>query len=100
MYFVHSYRAVPEAANRDWVLATGSYGEEFVAAVNKGNVYASQFHPEKSGKSGLQLLRNFVTSDSVAEPSQLPLPSDGVASTCILPVIPFTCTVQCMQHCC
>lgn len=72
MYFVHSFRAVPEASNNDWVLATGSYGEDFVAVVNKGNVYASQFHPEKSGKVGLQLLQNFVSADSIPEPSQLP----------------------------
>ncbi len=42
MYFVHSYRAVPDARNDDYVLATCEYGGEFVAAVNKGNVYATQ----------------------------------------------------------
>ena len=42
MYFVHSYRAVPDARNEDCVLATCEYGGEFVAAVNKGNVYATQ----------------------------------------------------------
>ena len=42
MYFVHSYRAVPDARNHDYVLATCDYGGEFVAAVNKGNVYATQ----------------------------------------------------------
>ena len=42
MYFVHSYRAVPDARNEDYVLATCEYGGEFVAAVNKGNVYATQ----------------------------------------------------------
>ena len=60
VYFVHSFRAVPEPANSDWVLATSRYGEDFVAAVRSGNVHATQFHPEKSGEVGLGVLRNFV----------------------------------------
>ncbi|BBN11847.1 imidazole glycerol-phosphate synthase subunit HisH [Marchantia polymorpha subsp. ruderalis] len=60
VYFVHSYRAVPSEANNDWVLATSNYGGEFVAAVKKGNVHAVQFHPEKSGVVGLDILRRFL----------------------------------------
>lgn len=77
MYFVHSFRAVPQPENSDWVLATGGYGEDFVAAVNKGNVYASQFHPEKSGQAGLQLLQNFVAPDRASEPPPAPPSPDG-----------------------
>jgi len=60
LYFVHSYRATPSPENKDWVLATCDYGEPFVAAVGKGNVYACQFHPEKSGFAGLDILEGFL----------------------------------------
>ena len=43
---------LPLLQNADWVLATSEYGGEFVAAVQKGNVSATQFHPEKSGATG------------------------------------------------
>ncbi|KTG10717.1 imidazole glycerol phosphate synthase subunit HisH [Haloprofundus marisrubri] len=59
-YFVHSYYAVPE--NDEAVVATTDYGVEFPAVVanEAGNVFGTQFHPEKSGETGLQILRNFV----------------------------------------
>jgi imidazole glycerol-phosphate synthase subunit HisH len=58
-YFVHSYAAGP--AGDGETLAT--HGETtFVAAVERGPLAATQFHPEKSGDAGLQLLRNWVTS--------------------------------------
>jgi imidazole glycerol-phosphate synthase len=61
VYFVNSYRATPSEANSGWTLATSSYGGgDFVAAVGRGNVYATQFHPEKSGGAGLDILRNFL----------------------------------------
>jgi glutamine amidotransferase len=56
MYFVHSY--APEIT--DHVVATCDYGGPVVAAAEKDNVWAVQFHPEKSGDSGMVLLRNFV----------------------------------------
>lgn len=57
-YFVHSYCV---QANQPEVIAgTCHYGIEFTAAIARDNVFASQFHPEKSHTSGLQLLRNFV----------------------------------------
>ncbi len=65
-YFVHSYRAMADGANRDWVLTTTDYGEEFVSAVQKGNVVACQFHPEKSGANGLNFLKNFLAAESLA----------------------------------
>jgi glutamine amidotransferase/cyclase len=60
VYFVHSYRATPTESNADWVLATSEYGGDFVAAVQKGQVCAAQFHPEKSGAAGLDILRCFL----------------------------------------
>jgi imidazole glycerol-phosphate synthase subunit HisH len=56
VYFVHSY--APDAS--DDVVATCDYGGSVVAAVARRNVWATQFHPEKSGATGLQILRNFV----------------------------------------
>lgn len=66
-YFVHSYAA------REWLLTDTSplpeprvtwseYGEPFVAAVENGSLWATQFHPEKSGDAGAQLLKNWVTT--------------------------------------
>jgi len=57
-YFVHSYHVVPE--DEDVVLSRTDYGYPFVSAVQKGNIIATQFHPEKSGKSGLLVLKNFM----------------------------------------
>ena len=51
---------MPTPANEDWVLSTTSYGEDFVSAVLKGNAMACQFHPEKSGATGLRILRSFL----------------------------------------
>jgi glutamine amidotransferase len=57
-YFVHSY--APEPAG-DPVAAVCDYGGRFAAAVEYGNLFGTQFHPEKSGAAGLALLGNFVT---------------------------------------
>lgn len=57
LYFVHSYAA--EVA--EFTTATCDYGTRFSAAVRRDNVHATQFHPEKSGASGLRLLANFVS---------------------------------------
>ena len=56
VYFVHSYYA--EGCD-DSLLATAEYGKELTAAVAKGNIYGCQFHPEKSGKVGLDILKAF-----------------------------------------
>jgi glutamine amidotransferase len=58
VYFVHSYYPSPEDSTV--VIATSDYGYSFCCAVQKGNVHATQFHPEKSGAAGLQILRNFM----------------------------------------
>jgi glutamine amidotransferase/cyclase len=61
LYFVHSFRAVPSAENAAWVLATTDYGgQRFVSAVQRGNVFATQCHPEKSGQAGLRIFTAFL----------------------------------------
>lgn len=55
VYYINSY-----AANKENALATSFYGKEFAAIVADGNVFGTQFHPEKSGLVGLQILKNFV----------------------------------------
>jgi len=62
-YFVHSYHVVVE--DDGVVLTTTDYGCEFVSSIQKGNLIATQFHPEKSGRAGLGILKNFI--DPAAE---------------------------------
>jgi glutamine amidotransferase len=57
-YFVHSYHAVP--ADPSVLAATAHHGIEITAAIRKDNVFACQFHPEKSQHTGLALLKNFI----------------------------------------
>jgi glutamine amidotransferase len=59
-YFVHSYHAAPN--DEETVIATTEHGIEFPAIIanEAGNVFGTQFHPEKSGETGLRILRNFV----------------------------------------
>jgi imidazole glycerol-phosphate synthase subunit HisH len=57
-YFVHSF--YPQPTDDSIVAAQTEYGETFASAIWRANVYATQFHPEKSQKVGLQLLKNFV----------------------------------------
>lgn len=56
-YYVHSYYAQPK--DERMVICTADYGLEFVSGINKENLYAFQFHPEKSSSYGLRILRNF-----------------------------------------
>ena len=57
-YFVHSYH-VQCRSSLD-IISSSSYGIDFVSAIRKGNIYATQFHPEKSHKFGLRLMSNFL----------------------------------------
>jgi glutamine amidotransferase len=59
-YFVHSYYVQP--IDRSVIVATTEHGVEVTAAVAKDNLFATQFHPEKSGTKGLKILENFVRS--------------------------------------
>jgi len=60
-YFVHSYHV--QAVNKDQVKGHGHYGVDFAAAMAQDNVFAVQFHPEKSHNAGLALLKNFLSWD-------------------------------------
>ena len=57
-YFVNSYSFKTE--NPEEIVATTTYGIEFPSIVNKGNIFGTQFHPEKSSKAGIQILKNFI----------------------------------------
>jgi len=57
-YFAHSYYCEP--ANRDCVTGVCTYGQSFAVSVAQSNLFACQFHPEKSARDGLQLLKNFA----------------------------------------
>ena len=60
-YFVHSYILAPDSSEN--ILGLTSYGgHEFCSIMKKGNIYASQFHPEKSGEVGLKIIKNFIDS--------------------------------------
>ena len=72
VYFVHSFRATPSPETEGCIAATSDYGGPFVAALQRGNLCATQFHPEKSGAAGLDVLRSFLDgqrAEPVAEPS-------------------------------
>jgi imidazole glycerol-phosphate synthase subunit HisH len=58
VYFVHSYYAAP--ADTSIIALETTYGDTFASAVARGNLLATQFHPEKSQRAGLQMLKNFV----------------------------------------
>ncbi|HEO72375.1 MAG TPA: imidazole glycerol phosphate synthase subunit HisH, partial [Candidatus Hydrogenedentes bacterium] len=57
-YFAHSYYV--ECDNEDAVLCTTHYGHDFVSGIALGNIYGTQFHPEKSHANGLRVVRNFI----------------------------------------
>ena len=68
-YFVHSYHVAPEDASV--VLTTTDYGYTYTSSIQKGNIIATQFHPEKSGKAGLTVLKNFLFGgDKKVRPKQ------------------------------
>ena len=59
MYFVHSYEFIPE--NKNVISATTDYSSNIVCSVEKENIFGTQFHPEKSDKTGLKIINNFIS---------------------------------------
>lgn len=60
-YFVHSYYL--NGADESDVASTTEYGVKIECAIERGNMFATQFHPEKSGSAGLQVLKNFIAAE-------------------------------------
>jgi glutamine amidotransferase len=60
VYFVHSYRILPGIKNEDIVVASSKYGDNIPAVIEKGNIFGTQFHPEKSGNIGADIMKNFL----------------------------------------
>ena len=58
MYFVHSYEFIPD--DKSVISATTDYSSNIVCSIEKGNIFGTQFHPEKSDKIGLQIIKNFI----------------------------------------
>ena len=58
MYFLHSYEFIPE--DKSVILATTDYSSKIVCSVEKDNLFGTQFHPEKSDKEGLKIIKNFL----------------------------------------
>lgn len=58
VYFMHSFYAAPK--EKEIVVATTEYGTDFCSAISSKNIFGVQFHPEKSGKAGLRILKNFI----------------------------------------
>lgn len=63
VYFVHGYYCIP--GDESDIAATTGYGQTYCSAVHRGNVWATQFHPEKSQRVGLQILENFANAELV-----------------------------------
>ena len=57
-YFVHSYHVIPD--DDEIIAGVCGYGDSVVASLNQNNLFSTQFHPEKSGKAGLKILKNFT----------------------------------------
>jgi glutamine amidotransferase len=68
VYFVHSYYAAPK--DPSIIALESTYGDTFTAAVARGNLVATQFHPEKSQKAGLRMIKNFVELAAPVSPAK------------------------------
>jgi glutamine amidotransferase/cyclase len=80
-YFVHSYHLVPH--DPSVVLTTTTYDYEFASAVQQGNIIGTQFHPEKSGKHGMQLLENFIRLSDFTPGGRVDIPGCGLSKRII-----------------
>ncbi|KAG8716018.1 Histidine biosynthesis bifunctional protein hisB, partial [Ceratobasidium sp. 423] len=80
-YFVHSFRAPYDPSN-EWAHSTTQYGQElFLASVRKNNVFATQFHPEKSGKAGLKVLKAWMSAPLNAVDGRVKAPTQQITRT-------------------
>lgn len=78
-YFVHSFRASLNEDTKDWALTATKYGDEtYVSSVQRGNIFATQFHPEKSGAAGLAVLKGWLESTATEGASLAMQPAEPV----------------------
>jgi glutamine amidotransferase/cyclase len=85
-YFVHSFCALPTEENLEWILSVTDYGhQKYISMVQKGNVMAAQFHPEKSGAVGLEMIRGFLATHG-----KLTSTSSTISSLSSLSTVPST----------
>lgn len=92
-YYVHSYFAPykpGELEEQGWTVATATYGDEtYVGAIGKGNVFATQFHPEKSGAAGLRVIKAFLEGKVWSEEArELSSPVTTISNSTGGPIIP------------
>ncbi|KLJ11046.1 imidazole glycerol phosphate synthase hisHF [Blastomyces silverae] len=84
-YYVHSYAAPYDEkalADHGWTVATATYGDEtFIGAIGRDNIFATQFHPEKSGKAGLRSLESFLNGQSIQILDSPPSPTSASGLT-------------------
>ncbi|MDR1623063.1 MAG: imidazole glycerol phosphate synthase subunit HisH [Synergistaceae bacterium] len=85
VYFVHSYRVETDPA---YVSASTFYGTDLTAAVERGNIYAVQFHPEKSGAQGMKILKNFAALKSRARTRKAPYKTVPAYGGCFVDSVP------------
>ncbi|KAJ3308641.1 hypothetical protein HDV04_001006 [Boothiomyces sp. JEL0838] len=87
-YFVHSFAAtITDMELQDWCLSLTTYGDEtFISSVCRGNVFATQFHPEKSGRAGIELIKKFIEAplhEPTAQTIPFNPPKDGLTKRII-----------------
>lgn len=88
VYFVHSFCAMPTEANLPWIGALTDYGQRYISMVQKGNIVGTQFHPEKSGAVGLQIINAFLSRGGIMDLS--PLLHNEITSLSSLSSFPTT----------
>lgn len=77
MYFIHSYHAQPQQT-KDILAVTQYYDSTFCSAIKKGNIFATQFHPEKSGQAGIEIFRQWFLQIQNPLPLNIPLQAASV----------------------
>lgn len=97
-YFVHSYRVEMPQGPAPWALAVSEYGERFVCAVRRGRCVATQFHPEKSGQQGLEILKTWLRgSEAALEPRSLDASLPPVPPVPLVPLAPARRIIACLD---
>lgn len=100
VYFVHSYYVPIVEENKDWILTSTTYGNQrYVSSVQKGCVVATQFHPEKSGKTGLNIFKNFLqAAENGTLSNTSPLPIDPSSQTSLVKRVVVALDVRSNDH--